>query len=289
MKREPADSPDFFSPQVTHARRFYLELAPPRRTKLTVVCGGVEHCAPDYQIHRESFPFHSLEYVAHGHGQLKLGRRSFELRPGSIFSYGPGIAQHITADPDRPMLKYFVDFTGAQSAQWLRAHRLPAGNVSQIFPPTEIQPLFDELIRNGQRGTRHTPEICRHLFAGLGVKLLEARAPLASADSPAFTTYQNCREHIRTHHARLRTLAQIARENHVDTAYICRLFRRYDHQSPYQFLMRLKMNAAAEQLTQPGALVKNVAADLGFMNPFHFSRVFKSVFAVAPDRFRKMR
>ena len=53
--------------------------------------------------------------------------------------------------------------------------------------------------------------------------------------------------------------------------------------------MRLKMNAAAEQLTQPGALVKNVAADLGFMNPFHFSRVFKSVFAVAPDRFRKMR
>ena len=49
------------------------------------------------------------------------------------------------------------------------------------------------------------------------------------------------------------------------------------------------MNAAAEQLPQPGALVKNVAADFGFTNPFYFSRVFKSVFAVSPEAFRKMR
>jgi len=35
--------------------------------------------------------------------------------------------------------------------------------------------------------------------------------------------------------------------------------------------------------------VKNVATDLGFTNPFHFSRVFKSVFAIAPEAFRKLR
>ena len=72
-------------------------------------------------------------------------------------------------------------------------------------------------------------------------------------------------------------------------AYLCRLFRRYDHQSPYLFLTRLKMNEAASQLQQPGALVKNVAADLGFSNPFHFSRVFKSIFGVAPGAFRNLR
>jgi AraC-like DNA-binding protein/quercetin dioxygenase-like cupin family protein len=289
MKRPASASPDFFSPQVSSARRFYLDLNPPRRAALTVVCGGVEHCAPDYEIQRATFPFHSIEYVAHGQGRLKLGRRHFELRPGSAFSYAPGIAQQITSDAQKPLVKYFVDFTGSQSILWLRRHKLPAGSVAQIFPPTEIQPLFDELIRNGQRGTRQTPALCRHLLECLGVKLLEARAPLKSSDSLAFTTYQNCREHIRTHYQKLRTLEQIAQENHVDTAYVCRLFRRFDHQTPYQFLMRLKMNAAAEQLAQPGALVKNVAAELGFTNPFHFSRVFKSVFAVSPDAFRKIR
>ena len=82
--------------------------------------------------------------------------------------------------------------------------------------------------------------------------MLEARAPRQGADSLAFLTFQNCREHIRAHFRRLRTLEQIARDCHVDTAYVCRLFRRYDHQSPYQFLMRLKMNAAAELLAADG-------------------------------------
>jgi len=289
MKRPTGQSPDFFSPQVSSAQRFYLDLNPPRATKLAVVCGGVEHCAPDYAIHRATFPFCSIEYVARGQGRLKLGRRSVELRPGTVFSYAPGVSQHITADAQKPLVKYFVDFAGTQAGQWLRGCQLPAGSVSQVFPPTEIQPLFDELIRSGRRATRHAPELCRHLLECLGVKLREARAPLQGADSAAFVTYQNCRQLIAEKFLQLRSLEAAAGECHVDTAYLCRLFRRFDHQSPYQFLTRLKMNAAAEQLHLPGALVKNVASDLGFTNPFHFSRVFKSVFAVSPEAFREMR
>ena len=289
MKRQPAASPDFFSAQVSQARRFYLNLRPPRGTKLAVVCGGVEHCAPDYEIRRETFPFYSIEYVARGEGRLQLGRRNHELRPGVIFAYGPGVSQHITATPQKPLVKYFVDFAGTRAAAWIQDAGLAPGRVSQVYPPNEIQPLFDELIRNGLRGTRHTPELCRRLLDCLGVKLLEARAPLKGADSLAFATFQHCRQFMQDHFQRLRTLEQTARECHLDTAYLCRLFRRFDQQSPYQFLTRLKMNAAAGQLQQPGALVKNVAADLGFTNPFHFSRVFKSVFAIAPEAFRKLR
>ena len=289
MKATATTAPDFFSPQVSTARRFYLDLNPPRGTKLAVVCGGVEHCAPDYAIRRETFPFFSIEYVVRGEGWLKLGRRSFELRPGTIFSYAPGIRQHITANPQKPPVKYFVDFAGTQSGQWLRRAQLAAGSAAQLFPPTEIQPLFDELIRNGQRATGHTPELCRHLLEAIGLKLREARVPLKNEDSLAFATFQKCRQHLQEHCFRLATLEQAAGECHLDTAYLCRLFRRFDHQSPYQFLMRLKMNAAADRLHQPGALVKNVAADLGFANPFHFSRAFKSVFGVPPESFRKMR
>jgi AraC-like DNA-binding protein len=53
--------------------------------------------------------------------------------------------------------------------------------------------------------------------------------------------------------------------------------------------MRLKMNVATERLQDPGTLVKQVAAELGFSDPFHFSRVFKSVFGVAPETFRRLR
>lgn len=289
MKRSANTAPPFFSAQILSARRFYLNLQPPRGTKLAVVCGGVEQCAPDYEIRRETFPFYSIEYVARGEGSLKLGRREHVLRPGFIFAYGPGVAQHIKSSPHKPLVKYFVDFAGTESEQWVEGKNLAPGKVSQVFPPHEIQPLFDELIRSGQRGTRYAPELCRELLCTLGVKLCEARAPLESEDSAAFAAYQNVRQHIAENFQKLRTLEQVARECHLDTAYLCRLFRRYDHQSPYLFLTRLKMNEAAAQLQSPGALVKNVAADLGFANPFHFSRVFKSVFGIAPEAFRRIR
>ena len=112
---------------------------------------------------------------------------------------------------------------------------------------------------------------------------------MAGAETLAFATYQQCRQHIEEHFQRLKTLQQIAQECHVDTAYLCRLFRRFDQQTPYQFLTRLKMNAAAGQLQQPGALVKKVASATGFANPFHFSRAFKSVFGRSPDAFRRLR
>jgi hypothetical protein len=45
---------------------------------------------------------------------------------------------------------------------------------------------------------------------------------------------------------------------HLNNAYLCRLFRRYDNPSPYQYLLRLQVNFAAERLQQPGAMVKQV-------------------------------
>ncbi len=289
MKLKPPVAPDFFSAQVSSASRFYLNLQPSRGAKLTVVCGGVEHCAPDYEIWRKTFPFYSIEYVARGEGGLKLGRRNHVLKPGTIFAYGPDVPQQIKSHPQNPLVKYFVDFAGTQSKQWLQQNMLAPGRVSQVFPPNEIQPLFEELIRNGQRGTRHTSELCNQLLGCLGIKMREACTPLQSETSAAFTTYQNCRRFIQEHFQKIQTLEQIAIQCHLDTAYICRLFRRYDHQSPYLFLIRLKMNLAAEQLQMPDALVKNVAADLGYTNPFHFSRVFKSVLGIPPKTFRKLR
>jgi AraC-like DNA-binding protein len=49
------------------------------------------------------------------------------------------------------------------------------------------------------------------------------------------------------------------------------------------------MNHAAERLKQPLALIKQVAEEAGFADPFHFSRVFTSVFGLSPTAFRGLR
>jgi AraC-like DNA-binding protein len=127
------------------------------------------------------------------------------------------------------------------------------------------------------------------LLECLMLKIAGATAPLEGTETLAFATYQQCRRRIERHSLRLRTLLQIATECHANNAYLCQLFRRYDQQTLYQYLLRIKMNHAAERLQTPGVLVKRVAEEATFPVPFHFSRVFKSVVSVSPDSFRKLR
>jgi AraC-like DNA-binding protein len=281
--------PTFFSTDVAAARRFYLDLSPPKDRPLVVLCGGLEHCTPDYAIRRDTFPFYSIEYVARGCGEVKLKGRVFPLQPGRLFSYGPGVPHYITGDATDPLVKYFVDFTGTNALEMLHASGLSPGRVSQVFPANALQPLFDELIQIGLQVSRKSAVLCAKLLECLTLRIAGAQAPLAGAETLAFTTYQQCRRYIDQHSLRLRTLEQIAAECHVNNAYLCRLFRRYDTQSPYQYLLRLKANHAAERLQQPGVLVKQVAEETSFRDPFHFSRVFTSIFGLSPTAFRGLR
>jgi len=289
LKSAGTVTPDFFSVDVLAARRFYLDLSPPRQRRLTVMCGGVETCSPNYTIQRETFPFYSIEYVTRGSGQLQLHHHAHELRAGLVFSYGPGVPHQITGNPDDALVKYFVDFAGRGALDFLRAGQLPPGQVARVFPPDTLAALFEELIHSGQRGGRAGADLCVRLLECLGLKVAAARAPLTRAETVAFTTYQECRRHIEQHFRRLRTLDEIAAECHVNNAYLCRLFRRYHHQSPYQFLLRLKMNFAASRLRMPDVMIKQVAEETGFQDPFHFSRVFRNTLGLSPNNFRSFR
>lgn len=281
--------PAFFSPQVSEAKRFYLDLNPSRNRRLAVVCGGLERATPEYAIHRATFPFFCIEYVGRGGGTVRLGGRSYALQPGRLFAYGPDIRQDIESDPASPLVKYFVNFTGTAARDLLRGCGLSPGRVSSMFPPNELEALFSELIDCGVRNTANTAGLCAKLLECLALKIADSHAPLAKSEALAFNTYQHALRHIQEHFRRLKSLQQISAECRVDNAYLCRLFRRFGHQSPYQHLQRLKMNQAADLLRKPAALVKQVAEEVGFTDPFQFSRAFKRVFGTSPDAFRRWR
>ena len=293
MKRRPAGrpatEPEFFSPQVAQARRFYLNLQPRRDAPLAVVCGGLEHCTPDYAIDRESFPFHSLEYVVRGAGEVRLRNRTHPLKPGAVFAYGPGVRHQISSAARAPLVKYFVDFTGRRADHLLQGCNLAPGEAALLHPANSLHPLFDELIRAGAESRRETSALCNQLLECLALRLAGSRAPRGGEESLAFDTYNQCRQFMEAHFVRLHSLDQLAAERHLNKAYLCRLFHRFDQQTPYQYLLRLKMNHAAEQLRSPGRLVKQVAEQAGFADPFHFSRVFRSVLGLSPAQFRNLR
>ena len=81
------------------------------------------------------------------------------------------------------------------------------------------------------------------------------------------------------------SIGEVADEANVDVSYLCRLFKKFDFQSPYKRLTRLRMNHAAGILIRDGLSVKQIAMELGYMDPFTFSKRFKTTMGLSPQRF----
>lgn len=265
------------------ATRFYRR--GDRRGRLHVVGGGVERVAGDYRIERSRFPHHGIELVVAGRGSLVLGRRSARLVPGVLFVYGTRTPHRIATDPRERLVKYFADFDGADAAVLLRRAALPAGSVMQTSATSELVSLFDELIRSGQRPGTAASEVCSLLLRAIVLKAADTRIALGSAQSQSFATYQRCRDVLERDALELRSLQDLAERCAIDPAYLCRLFQRFAKASPYQLLLRRRIHHAATLLQSRRLLIKEVAAELGFADPYHFSRSFKAVMGLSPQRF----
>ncbi len=287
---QPSAQPPFISQQVTRARYRFPDMDPKQGDGLAIVCAGVEQCEPTYAINRRDFPYHSIEYVQQGGGSLVLAGQVHHLSSGWVFSYGPGLAHRITSDPSAPMTKYFVDFTGLRSEELLRESGLGVGRAVGLSGANRVRDIFEGLLETSAGESPASARLMVKWLEVLALTIGELAGPRehdGSHHGRAVQSYRAARSYIEQRYLKLNTLEQIAAGCAMDGAYLCRLFARFDTQSPYQFLIRLKMNHAATLLLRSGRLVKEVAAEVGYRDPYHFSRVFKRVHGIPPEQVAK--
>ncbi|WP_339748654.1 AraC family transcriptional regulator [uncultured Rubinisphaera sp.] len=276
--------PTFVSQQVTDARRYYLNLNPNPKQQLSVVCGGVERMRPEYVVSRVDFPFYAIEIVVEGEGILNLNGKMTSLGPGSVFAYGPGVQHSIQNDPQNRMRKYYVDLSGNQVEKLFEETGLIPWNVISVFAIHEFIELFEMLDREARADSSVSTAVCETLARLLLLKVKHRTVAQSGCLPRSIETYQRIRTHLEKHYLRLNTIEEAAQECHVSSIYLSRLFKKYAGAGAYQFLLRLKMNSAAELLLDEGLLVKQVAAQLGYPDAFQFSRAFKRVYGVPPKQ-----
>ena len=254
---------------------------------IVTVSVGWERCAPDYFVERDTFDFECMEFVVEGQGIAVLNGHEFLLQRGAVFSYGPGISHRIVNTGEGPLVKYFLDCGGKHAHRQFANCSAGGGRKVQVGGVPEVTSMFEMLIQNARNESQQSDRICAYLVEALLQKVTEQTIAGGTADTRAWTTYHRILQHIQEHYGRIKTMAELAQEMGVDPAYLSRVFRRFHHMTPYQYLMRLKMSYAASLLLNPNTLVKEVAAELDFSDPFHFSRSFKSIYGMSPEHFMR--
>jgi pyruvate-formate lyase/AraC-like DNA-binding protein len=83
------------------------------------------------------------------------------------------------------------------------------------------------------------------------------------------------------------TLDSLASTAHMSKYSFIRHFKNYTGYTPIDYLIRVRIQRAKEIMERGNATVKAVALEVGYDNPFYFSRLFKKYEGISPEEFLK--
>lgn len=95
------------------------------------------------------------------------------------------------------------------------------------------------------------------------------------------------REYVRAHLAETITLNDLAQSAGLSRFYFTRAFNRAARQTPMQFVMAMRLDAAQGLLMTSDAPLKQIARATGFSDEFHLSKSFKKALGHSPSALRK--
>jgi AraC family transcriptional regulator len=288
----PARFPSVLFASQVSATRYYCPELPRTPQPLEVVCAGWEDCRSDYDLVRRSFPWFGVELIARGKGGLEIEGGRHPLRTGIVFCYSPTTSLRITADREHPFLKYFVIFAGTKQRHAMLRGPLRVNHVLQALYPQELQEILEHVITEGNRKSEASVAIAadylRIFFQKLHESTEEARGAAAVTSSRALGSFLHAKSFLEENFARLTRAEDASRELGMAPETLCRLFQRFSDDSPYQLLLKLRVNLAVDLLLGTDLLVKQIAERVGFDDPFHFSRVFRRMQGISPAAFQRM-
>lgn len=92
--------------------------------------------------------------------------------------------------------------------------------------------------------------------------------------------------YFRDHFAEVVTNDRLARLAHMSVRAFERKFRRAFHVTPQSYLRKLRLRVASRSLVCGGQTLAEIAAECGFADQSHFTRIFRRHFGVTPRTYR---
>ena len=100
-------------------------------------------------------------------------------------------------------------------------------------------------------------------------------------------TYHLIKDYLYTNYHIAINRESVAKDLRINKSYISKLFKSYSNESFNAFLKRLRMEHAAQLLTDSRCTIDEITFNCGFGSTTYFIKAFKTFYGVSPGRFRK--
>jgi AraC-like DNA-binding protein/quercetin dioxygenase-like cupin family protein len=257
--------------------------------------GGVSGCGfirkPDARgaYRHRVLPAMVVVYVLRGGGWFEdwAGGRQ-RVGSGCLIEMPPGRPHGVVHDADGQWGEAFVSFDGGFAGVMASLGVIdPARPVLRPGVDLSLIERFEQILRLLRDGAdRDMP----HALARVHELLLAANDldHAAREPDPHVALVEKACQVLSGELQRRMSLPDLAGRFDLSYERFRKVFRERTGLSPGQYRIRRRIDHARTLLAQRGASVKEIAYALGYKDPFTFSKQFKNVVGVSPERFRGM-
>lgn len=279
-------SPEIHQKKVRHSQYINLSSTIDKNRDLLFI--GYEECTHGYGINRKSFPFWTLEIIIEGNASLRYAQKRHSLQAGSVFCYGPNTA-HSFANTKQSLLKKFFLISGQQEfPQNWQNKKLRALRPEHLSDWYRCANTLRQILQESKHRDAQSEGMIDLLVKRCTQQLKKALNSQIQQRPLAEKAYQIALKLIEEDYVHLQSLEQIAEKSGYSKEYLCRVFKRYRKQSPYNALTQKKMQVAWDLLSQQKMKVSAAAFSVGYEDPLHFSKVFKKTMGCSPSSIKTL-
>jgi len=234
-----------------------------------------------------------LIYTAEGAGYLTTASGEGPTRPGDVTLYAPGELHDYKTDPGagRWHLLWAHFIAKPSWRPWLLWPLGPHGVKSLHLEKGEIRDGFVGALQRMIRAIRRRLPNARD-FAGNALEEALLWAQLSASRGDWMRTDPRMRRAMDYLTANLRQpfrLETLARHCGLSVSRLAHLFKTETGTSPQQFFEQQRMWHAGQLLRLTGLGIAEVAAEVGYDDPFYFSNRFRRYSGKSPTQFREQR
>ncbi|MDF2716328.1 MAG: transcriptional regulator, AraC family [Paenibacillus sp.] len=279
------------------AERYGVAINPfPRSGELTVLFAGSNQTPPLHQVGPHVLDYHLVHLIVSGKGSFTSRGERRELKAGDCFFIFPGELSGYLSDEAEPWSYRWIGFRGKEADVLLGELGItPDAPVADLSGMRRLQALFGRTqttLRAGRAGCDlRAGAYLRLIFAEIADRAA-ASHPLEAGEHPADAELKRRIElavrWLTLQYHRPVSIGELAKETGYHRAYLSRMFKKETGWSPAQYLLKLRMERAVLLLREP-LTVSQVAASVGFADPFHFSKQFKKWHGYSPTELRSIR
>lgn len=242
-----------------------------------------------YRERRHGAPEHILICCTAGHGWAEIRGQRYSVGPSEALLIPRGEPHIYSASLTNPWTIHWLHFRGQAAYQF--DQQIKEGKY--VIPITaEVRRPIIETFSECYSMLSKNFGMQQMLFCALAIQRVYAwiffgNAALQPVDNTLPHTINYALKYMSEHLHERPTLEDIATSAGLSISHFSAVFRHHMGTSPIDYFITMKIQYACHLLDTTRKTIKAIALELGYEDPYYFSRLFRKIMGKAPASYRK--